>query len=349
ADAADRTKLFVEVVEKSTGELSVGAGVSSDSGVLANASIRERNLLGRGQDLALSFGLSFDDAQLDLSFTEPYFLNRPLSAGFDIFASQQDKEDESNFSQDSVGGGLRLGYELNQHWRQSFGYQLRQDDINADAGASRFILAQQGKAVTSSVSHRLSYDNTDNFFNPSEGSRLTVSSALAGLGGDVGYVSTDAKGSIFFPVLPETVFSLSGRAGAIFGLDDDVRLNDRYFLGGTSFRGFASSGIGARDGATDDALGGNYFYLATTELNFPLGLPDEVGLTGRIFAEAGSVFDVDDTGAGILDNSDPRASIGFGVTWASPFGPLRIDFGYAVLKEDFDETEAISFTFGTRF
>jgi outer membrane protein insertion porin family len=145
------------------------------------------------------------------------------------------------------------------------------------------------------------------------------------------------------------VFSLSGRTGAIFGLDDDVRLNDRYFLGGTSFRGFAPSGVGARDAATDDALGGNYFYLTTAELSFSLGLPDEVGLKGRIFAEAGSVFDIDDSGAGILDSTDPRASVGFGVTWASPFGPLRIDFGYAALKEDFDDPQLISFTFGTRF
>ncbi|MEQ9121210.1 MAG: outer membrane protein assembly factor BamA, partial [Alphaproteobacteria bacterium] len=239
SDAADRTIVTVEVVEQSTGELSFGAGVSSDSGLLANASIRERNLLGRGQDLLLSFGLSFDDAQLDLSFTEPYFLNRPLSAGIDAFASEQDREDESNFQQKSVGGGFRIGYELARRWRQTWGYQLRQDDIEADDDASRFILAQEGKAITSRVSHRLSFDNTDNFFSPSEGMRFTMDNAVAGLGGDVSYFSTELKGSIFFPVAEQTVLSFSGRTGGITGLADDVRLNDRYFLGGTSFRGFA--------------------------------------------------------------------------------------------------------------
>ena len=348
-DAPDRTRVTVEVVEQSTGELSIGAGVSSDAGLLANMSIRERNLLGRGQDLLLSFALSFDDQQLDLSFTEPYFLNRPLAAGIDLFASEQDNDDESNFSQESIGAGVRLGYRLSRNWRQTWGYQLRQDDIQADANASRFILAQDGLSVTSRVSHRLSYDVTNNRFQPSEGIRLTMDNAVAGLGGDVSYFSTEVKAATYYPVMEDVVLEISGRAGGIYGLDDDVRLNDRFFLGGTSFRGFAPSGIGARDAATGDALGGNYFYLGTTELTFPLGLPEEVGLAGRLFAEGGALFDVDDNGAGIQNSKNPRLTVGAGVTWASPFGPLRIDFGYALIEEDFDETEIISFTFGTRF
>lgn len=348
-EAPDRTNLTVEVVEQSTGELSIGAGVSSDSGLLANASIRERNLLGKGQDLALTFGLSFNDAELDLSFTEPYFLNRRLAAGFDAFVAERDRRDESNFTQQSFGGGVRIGYELARRWSQRWGYELRLDDIEADNGASRFIIAQQGEAITSKLTHRIAYDNTDNFFDPSEGYRLRMDNALAGLGGDVRFFQTEARAAAFFPVWDQTVLSFSGRAGSIIGLDDDVRLNDRFFLGGTSFRGFATSGIGARDAANGDALGGNLFYLGTAELGFPLGLPDEVGLKGRIFLEAGSLFDVDDKGGGIQDSEEPRASIGAGITWTSPFGPLRIDFGYAILKQDFDETEVISFTFGTRF
>lgn len=348
-DDPDRTRLTVEVVEQSTGELSVGAGVSSDSGLLANMSIRERNLLGRGQDLSLSFALSFNDQQLDLSFTEPYFLNRRLSAGVDVFASEQDREDESNFRQESVGVGYRLGYDLGRNLKQSFAYQLRRDDIQADATASRFILAQDGLAITSRVAHRLTYDVTNSRFSPSEGYRLIMDNAIAGLGGDVKYLSSELRAATFFPVAEDIVLEVSGRSGAIIGLDDDVRLNDRFFLGGTSFRGFAPSGIGARDAATGDALGGNFFYMGTTELSFPFGLPEEVGLRGRVFAEGGALFDVDDQGAGIQDSNKPRLTIGAGVTWASPFGPLRIDFGYALIDEDFDDREIISFTFGTRF
>lgn len=348
-DDPDRTRLTVEVIEQSTGELSVGAGVSSDSGLLANMSIRERNLLGRGQDLALTFGLSLNDQQLDLSFTEPYFLNRRLSAGIDVFASEQDREDESNFRQESLGVGYRLGYELSRNLKQSWAYQLRRDNIQADANASRFILAQDGLSVTSRVAHRLAYDVTNNRFQPSEGYRLSMDNAVAGLGGDVKYFSSELRAATFFPIAEDVVFEVSGRSGGIIGLDDDVRLNDRFFLGGTSFRGFAPSGIGARDAVTGDALGGNFFYVGTTELSFPFGLPEEVGLLGRVFAEGGALFDVDDKGPGIQNSKKPRLTIGAGVTWASPFGPLRIDFGYALVDEDFDDSEIISFTFGTRF
>jgi len=345
----DRIRLEVKVVEKSTGELSFGAGLSSDSGVLGNASIRERNLLGKGQDLALSFGISLQDTQIDLSFTEPYFLDRPLSAGFDIFASEQDRESESAYSERAAGFGLRVGYELAPRWRQTWGYSFKDSDISASAGASRFILAQDGLSSTSKLTHKITYDNTDNFFDPSEGLRLSWNSGLAGLGGSVAYLNNEAKVSQFFPLAEQTVLQLSARAGAVFGLDQDVRLIDRYFLGGTNFRGFAFSGVGARDTATDDGLGGNYYYQSTAELTFPLGLSKEVGIRGRTFIDVGSVFDTDDQGAGIQDSSDPRVSIGVGLTWASILGPLRLDFGYAVLKEDFDQEQVFSFSFGTRF
>ncbi len=345
----DRTSLSVKVVEKSTGELSFGAGLSSDDGVLGNASIRERNLFGRGQDLALSFGVSQQHTQIDLSFTEPYFLGRPLSAGFDVFASEQDRESESAYSERAAGFGFRIGYEPAPRWRQTWGYSFKNSDISAAAGASRFILAQEGSSSTSKITHKVGYDNTDNFFDPSEGLRLSWDIGLAGLGGSVAYLNNEAKISQFFPVFEQTVLQLSARAGAVFGLGQDLRLNDRFFLGGTNFRGFAFSGVGARDVTTGDALGGNYYYQSTAELTFPLGLSKEVGIRGRAFVDAGAVFDTDDQGAGIRDSSDPRISIGLGLTWASVLGPLRLDFGYAVLKKDFDEDQTFSFSFGTRF
>jgi len=179
--------------------------------------------------------------------------------------------------------------------------------------------------------------------------RLSWDIGLAGLGGSVAYLNNEAKISQFFPVFEQTVLQLSARAGAVFGLGQDLRLNDRFFLGGTNFRGFAFSGVGARDVTTGDALGGNYYYQSTAELTFPLGLSKEVGIRGSAFVDAGAVFDTDDQGAGIRDSSDPRISIGLGLTWASVLGPLRLDFGYAVLKKDFDEDQTFSFSFGTRF
>ena len=348
-ETPDRIKLTVNVIEQSTGELSFGAGLSSDSGVLGNASIRERNLLGKGQDLALSFGVSVKDTQLDLSYTEPYLLDRPLSAGVDIFASERDLVSVSAYTERVAGFGLRVGYEPAPRWRQTWSYTLKDSDISASAGASRFIVAQDGLSTTSKISQKLIYDNTDNFFDPSEGLRLSWNSSLAGLGGSVAYLSNEAKASQFFPLASETVLQLSARGGAIFGFGQDVKLNDRYFLGGTNFRGFAYSGIGARDSSTSDALGGNYYYQSSIELTFPLGMSKETGIRGRTFVDAGSVFHTDDSGSGIDDSSKPRVSLGVGLSWVSALGPLRLDFGYAVLKEDFDQEQVFSFTFGTRF
>ncbi len=349
AKTRDRIDIEVVVVEQSTGELSFGAGLSSDSGVLGNASLRERNLLGKGQDLALTFGLSAKETQINLAFTEPYFLDRPLSAGIDIYGSDRDLTDESAYTEQLTGFGLRVGYELRPRWRQTWSYSLKDSEINASSGASRFILAQDGLSTTSKISQRLSYDDTDNFFDPSEGSRLSWNIELAGLGGSVAFLNNEVKASKFFPLAPETVLQLSARGGAIFGLDEDIKLSDRYFLGGTNFRGFAVSGVGARDSSTSDALGGNYYYLSSAELTFPLGVSKETGIRGRAFVDAGSVFHTDDSGSGISDSSNPRVSLGVGLSWASVLGPLRLDFGYAVLKEDFDQEQVFSFTFGTRF
>ena len=345
----DRLNIAVTVVEKSTGELSFGAGFTSDSGVIGNVSIRERNLLGKGQDLALSFALSADNSQVDLSFTEPYFLDRPLLAGVDFFAADQDKTSQSAYKEKAVGGGLRAGYELAPRWRQNWGYSLKESDISASSGASSYVLAQDGKTTTSKLTHSISYNSTNNALDPSEGLRLSWSAGLAGFGGSVNYFTSQAKVSKFFPLASETVLQLSTRGGAVFGLGDDVRLVDRFFLGGTNFRGFALSGIGARDSATGDALGGNYYYFGSAELTFPLGLPKETGIRGRAFIDAGSVFDTDDTGSGIEDSSDPRVAIGFGLSWASVLGPIRLDWAYTILKEDFDRDQVFSFTFGTRF
>jgi outer membrane protein insertion porin family len=345
----DRIQLEVNVVEQSTGELSFGAGLSSDNGVLGNASLTERNLLGKGQELSLSFGVSVKDTQVNLSFTEPYFLDRPLSAGIDIFSSDRDLSDESAYTEKVVGFGLRTGFEPAPRWRQVWSYSLKDSEISASSGASRFIVAQNGLSTTSKISQKLSYDNTDNFFDPSEGLRLSWNIEVAGLGGSVAYINNEAKASQFFPLPSETVLQLSARGGAIFGLGQDIKLSDRYFLSSTTFRGFANSGVGARDSSTSDALGGNYYYLSSAELAFPLGASKELGLRGRAFVDAGSVFHTDDTGTGINNSSNPRVSVGVGLTWASALGPLRLDFGYAVMKEDFDQDQVFSFTFGTRF
>ena len=348
--APDRTIVTVDVEEQSTGDLTFGAGFSSNAGPLGSITLRERNLLGRGQDLRLGFTLSGERSQVDLSFTEPYFLDRNLAAGVDLFRIVQE-QDESSFDENRLGGGLRMGYNIDEHWRQVWRYVLARREIdNVDSSASALILAEEGTRTESSIAQEISYDTRDSRFDPREGILGTLSTQFAGIGGNVKFFKTTVSGAYYMPIGDELTLSLAGDLGNIVGVGEDTRTSDRFFLGGTSFRGFEFAGIGPRDANTNDSLGGKYFYTATTELSFPLGLPEDLQVRGRVFGIVGSLFEVDNsTAASIDDEKAPRVSIGAGITWNSPFGPVLIDLALPVVKEDFDETELISFSFGTRF
>ena len=163
------------------------------------------------------------------------------------------------------------------------------------------------------------------------------------------YFRTEVGASWYYSLLDEVVLGLGGKAGYIVGLGEDVGLNDRFFKGGESLRGFAVSGIGPRDSLTDDALGGNRYTTASAEVTFPLGLPQELGLRGRVFTDVGTLGGIDDNDSLIQESESLRASVGVGLTWRSPFGPIRLDFAEPILKEDFDEVDRFLFSFGTRF
>jgi len=349
--APDKTVVDINVQEKSTGELSIGAGFSTSDGPLADFRIRERNLLGKGQDLALGAVIAGERTEFDLSFTEPYFLNRDLSAGIDLFHITRDFQDESSFDQQRTGGGFRIGYPLSENWRQTLGYRVERNEItDVDSDASRFIRDQEGERTTSAISQRIFYDTRDSLFLTSSGMTYWFDTELAGLGGDAKYVSAKTGASYYHPITDQFILNILGEVGGIesYG-DSDVAINERYFIGGSTLRGFERSGLGPRDSATNDALGGNIFYRNSVELTFPVGLPDELGIRGHTFNDAGSLFDIDETGSGILDESSIRASAGVGLSWRSPFGPIRVDLAIPYLKEDFDEEENFRFDFGTRF
>ena len=346
----DRSILTVEVAEQSTGELSFGAGFSTLDGPLGDISISERNLMGRGQSLRLGLVISARRQEIDLSFTEPYFLKKDVSAGFDVFRRTVDLQDESSFDQDTLGFRLRTGYPVTQNLRHNLNYELRSDDIsNVDADASRFIKEQEGETITSSVGQSFIYDVRDSRIEPTEGYLVRVGQEVAGLGGDVRFLQHSFSFSYFYPLFDGWVLNGSTREGYIFGLADDVRITDRFFLGGASLRGFEPAGVGPRDLITDDSLGGNLFYSGTAEVTFPIDISRDVDLRGAIFTDVGSLSIVDDDGAEIFDDGSPRVSAGVGLAYRSPFGPIRIDLAQALVKEDVDKTEIFRFSFGTRF
>jgi outer membrane protein insertion porin family len=347
--APDRTVVNVEVEEQSTGEITIGAGLSTAVGPLGNIQLRERNLLGRGQDLRLAFTLSGASSELDLSFTEPYFLDRPIAAGFDLFRTTREFE-ESDFELKRIGFGLRAGYDLTEHTRHVVRYRLENQEItDVDDDASILIRSEEGETLRSIVGQDLTWDRRDNRFDPRDGFRVALSNEFAGVGGDVTYLRNTLEGTYYQPLFENFTLSLGGEVGYMFGIGEDTRIADRFFIGGESFRGFEPGGAGPRDVTTDDALGGNTYYKGTVELSFPLGLPEEFEIRGRIFTDVGAAFDADSDAAFVEDTASPRVSVGPGVSWRSPFGPLRLDFGFPVVKQDFDQEQLLSFSFGTQF
>ncbi len=346
----DKTVVMVDVEEQSTGELSVGAGFSTADGALGEITIRERNLLGRGQDLRLSTSLSQRRQTVDFSFTEPYFLDRELAAGVDLFHVVRDLQDIASYDSQESGFGFRLGYELNDSWRQQLRYRFARETIeNIASGASRFVRSEEGDTFVSLVGQTLTYDKLNSRVDPTDGYLVALGTDVAGLGGDVSYLKTTLSGSWYLPFTEDIRLVTSGEVGNIVGIGKDIRLSDRFRLGGDNLRGFETAGAGPRDVSSDDALGGEKLARGTVELLFPIGLPDEFGVSGAVFTDVGYLTQLDDSGAGVRDEASLRASIGTGIAWKSPFGPIRADFSHAVLKEDFDKTEIFRFNFGTRF
>jgi outer membrane protein insertion porin family len=345
----DKTIITAEVEEQSTGDLSFGAGFSTEAGPLGNVSLRERNLLGRGQDLRLSFTISGVDSQVDLSFTEPYFLERNLAAGFDVFRTTSNQRRRA-FDLERLGGSLRTGFSYNENLRHVIRYTLEQNEISdVDVDASLLIKEDEGSFLDSGISHELTYDTRDNRFDPREGLVLRLKNNITGLGGDVRFLKSSVGGAYFYSVAEDLTLSADVEVGNIIGLGQDTRISDRHFIGGNTCRGFQFAGVGPRDGPTGDALGAKQYYAGTLQLTFPLGLPEEFDIRGRLFTDVCSAWGLDRTNTNVLDENTPRASIGTGFSWQSPFGPITIDLGYAVLSEDFDKTELFSFSFGTQF
>ena len=346
----NKADINVDVEEKSTGYFNVGVGYSTVNGALVRTGVTENNFRGLGQRLGLDIGVSQRSQEYDVSFTEPYFLNRRLRAGFDLFRTEQDYQDEGSYDSESTGGRLRLGWNYTDDLSQQFRYTLRQDKIsNVDSEASYYIKEEAGKYNDSSVGQTIVYDKRDSAFNPKEGYFISFGNDVSGLGGDEKYLKFDAKLYQYYTLADYYTFKLFANAGYITGSGGkDVRLSNRYYLGGSTLRGFDVAGIGARDKYTDDALGGNWMLYTGGEVMFPIGL-DELGIKGRTFVDMGMLGKPDNINTSVVEySSSPRVAAGFGFQWLSPMGQIDIDFAFPIVKEDYDETQVFRLNFGTR-
>lgn len=353
----DQVVVNVDVEEQPTGSLSFGVSYSVASGTGFSIGFSETNFLGRGQRLALNISSGTDNQNSSFSFTEPAFLGRDLSFSLGAYYRVSTSE-FSVYDTRNLGLTAGLGFPIGEQSRLNLRLRYSDDLIENYTGNSPIIQQEVdlGALRTLSLGYNFEYDTRITGLNPKGGILLRFGQDFAGLGGDTKYIETTALALAETKVWNEEVTVRAVfEGGAISTLGGGTsRVTERYF-GASKIRGFEPKGIGPRDlGAADeDALGGNLFAVARFEAEFPLGLPEEYGITGGAFLDVGSVWSLDNTagfgGVEVDDSFSPRASIGVSVFWTTPIGPLRFNFSKALVKEDYDKEQNFDLTVSTRF
>lgn len=352
--APDKTIIGVDVQEQSTGSLSLSAGFSTLDNAVAGIQLSERNFLGRGLQLSTSLSISKRRQLIEFHYTDPYFLDRNLVGGIDLFGSETDFQNESSFDSRSQGFGFRFGFPLSEKSRLLTRYQFRFDEIFNVTSTSPIILSAEGTEYRSIIGYDYYYDNRNDPVEPTAGWDFLFTQNFAGLGGTVRYISNEVLARYYFPLSDDFLTSWRLDGGYINGIGDDIPLSDHFFKGGNTIRGFARGGVGPRDlsSTNSDAIGATAYIFGTAELSFPNGLPEALGIKTSVFADGGYIglSDYDKTlYPGIVDDFAPRASVGLSLYWQSPFGPIRLDFAQVLLDEPYDEQEAFRFSAGTSF
>ena len=354
--AADQVIVNVDVLEQPTGTLSLGASYSVSDDLGLNLGFTETNFLGRGQTVGLNISGGTDNLNATANFFEPAFLDRDLGFRLSLFSSTTEQFN-AFYNTQVYGGRTSLAFPAGDYSRFELRYLLQQEELTDVSVNSSTILQQdaaRGPLVTSALGYLYTYDTRRGALNPLGGVQLRFGQDFAGVGGDVQSITTTALATIERRVANEEVtLRATFEAAALNMIEDDSRVTDRYF-GNGEIRGFETNGIGPRDltAPNQDALGGNYSAVARFEAEFPLGIPNEYGLKGGLFMDAGSVWSLNDTQgtAGPVDDSfHLRAVLGVSIFWTTPIGPLRFNFTRAIVKEDYDKVQNFDLTVSTTF
>lgn len=355
----DKVDLEIELKEKKTGELNLGIGYSTVDRLTANVGIKERNLMGTGQELGFNIQKSFSRFTSEINYTKPYFMGRSIDAGFDIFQYNLSKRNTLVYDQKSNGITFRGDYSITEFLKHQIRYSYREESIsNVDSTASLNLRNLQGNFTNSTIGHTLLYDKRDNRLNPTNGYYISGSQDYAGVGGYIRNTKYEGSAGYYTPTFNEDfILKFLARGGMINGNGQGVRSNDAFFLGGNNFRGFEFAGLGPRTKTNGNAVGGsivggNIYYVGTAEFKFPVGLPKELGVNGVLFSDNGTVKEVDaisKRGTEVADSGSIRSSYGVSIVWSSPLGPIRLDFAKVAKKEVYDRTQAFRFSFGTNF
>lgn len=362
AKTKDKYDLNVEVDEKSTSSVGFDLGYNTTGGVFGRFSFLERNLVGTGKILNAGVQVSKNTTSYYGGITDPHFLDRDLSLGVSGFINKSGRgqsvlsNTDQNYRQHSVGGKTSLGYEIKEDLSHEIDYLIKRDTLSAPSPSSSIFLQEQmGKFITSAIGHTIAYDQRDSKIIAKNGYLVSITQEYAGIGGDNKYLKHEVDGKYYKSFIQNKLtLKLSASGGDIAALGGRViRISDRFNLGDYSLRGFASGGVGPREKVTNEGLGGKRYYTFSTELNFPTPVPEEFNLTGAVFMDLGSLWGVGLNKAkyqspnGIYNDKSLRASVGFGFIWVTRFAPIRMDWGFAVKKKKYDDTQHFHLRFST--
>ncbi|MDY6862269.1 MAG: outer membrane protein assembly factor BamA [Thermodesulfobacteriota bacterium] len=353
--ADDKIVLNVEVEDKPTGMIGMGAGYSSTDKLMGMFQVSQNNLFGRGQQLNVQAQLGGVSSRYNIGFTEPWLYNRPISAGVDIFNWDREYED---FDKESRGGDIRIGFRVADFTRTYFMYKYEAVDISEiDYDASYEIRASEGESKTSSFTSSIVRDSRNDRFVPTHGTKSSFSFEFAGgpLGAENQFIKVIGEHSHYFPFKWDTAFMVRGVIGAGFGYGgEDLPVFERFFLGGlNNLRGFEEREVGPRAPRINpetgqpipgeyDIVGGEKELFFNFEYLFPL--VKQAGIRGLVFLDAGNAF-ADDESFG----SEFRYSVGTGVRWQSPMGPLRLEWGLNLDPYSDEDRSKFEFSFGSMF
>jgi outer membrane protein insertion porin family len=362
-DQPDQIVLVVDVVEKSTGDFSIGAGYTtggSDTGVNLEVGVTERNFLGRGQFVKVSAGGSQNSRTYNLSFTEPYFLGYRVAAGFDVYKNDTKYD---SYKVDSNGATVRFGLPVTDQLSAQVAYNFVQDDYAAKDGCTPACVLPAyipaGQWLKSSLSYSLIFNNIDDMNNPHSGLYARFNQEFAGLGGDAKWLKSTFKATYYQTLSEEFnwVGLVSGGGGYIHALQakgpaasaNGILVGDQFKASTDIVRGFDFNGFGPMIGA--DHVGGTTYFNASAEVQFPMpAIPESIGIKGAVFADVGTLFGSPFTDATLSGTAMKwRSSVGASLIWASPFGPLRVDYAVPVLKQSTDKIQSLNFGIATKF
>jgi len=359
--APDRVVVVVNVEDQPTGTFGIGGGYAAgaDGGLLLEASVEEKNFLGRGQYIKIAAGSGTSGSQTyNLSFTEPYLLGNRLAAGFDLFKSVNTSNDYYDYGEE--GFTLRITAPITESLATTFRYNYKvitytgEDDWQDNLSAPYQNLINNSSWLQSTVSQTLTYNTLDDQNLPRDGVIAKFTQEFAGLGGDSNFYKISGKARYYHTLsdASDIVGSLTLGAGYVVSTDGkDLNVFDQFTIGGSEIRGFENAGIGPRT-SHGDALGGSKYFTASMETSMPTpGVPRDIGLRSSIFVDAGTLYGnkTDLYGDTLEDGSALRASAGVGLTWSSPFGVLNVSYAVPFLKQEYDKVENFRFGFGNQF